>query len=101
MSCCKASGLVFLNNQQMASVMFKLTHHTLNDFQNKIIKWTSTILTLGVPQNKESLEKISRAINVATEEIFQYRLNLFQSMDGHLFVGQQPFIKYKKNNSKK
>lgn len=62
--------------------------------------WVPSILTLGVPHNEES--KITHAINLASEEIFNCRLTILQqSIEGHLYVSKQPYIKFMKTNKNK
>lgn len=43
-----------------------------------IMNGVSTVMTLGIPQNKESLNKLTHAINMASEEIFNCRMNILQ-----------------------
>lgn len=62
------------------------------------MKWVS-ILTLGIPQDQETLSKLTYAINLASEEILQFRMNILQSTDGQLYISKpQPFSKFEMSN---
>lgn len=70
------------------------------EFTDKFIRWVATILAIGIPKDIESFSRITKAINSASEEIFQCRLNILQSKGGHLYVNSQPFRKILKTSNK-
>lgn len=65
---------------------------------DKIMKWVSTILTLALPH--ETFPKLTTAIKKTSEEILSYRINILQSVDGHIYVTKESFTKKQKNNPK-
>lgn len=43
-------------------------------------------------------KRLHSAISLASEELFQFHLNIIRLIDGHVFVGQEPFIKTQNYN---
>lgn len=68
----------------------------LQENTTSITKWVSTILALTLPP--EALKKAQSAINTATEELLIARINVLKSVDGHIFVGYEPFSRNQKEN---
>ena len=56
-----------------------------------ITKWVSTVLTFALPT--DSSDKLQTAVNRASEELLLCRLNILKSVDGHVYVGKEPFQK--------
>lgn len=46
-----------------------------------------------LPNDTESLSKLHTVINVTSEEILQYRLNILKSINGHAYVRNETFMK--------
>lgn len=68
----------------------------MEEMMDKIMKWVSTVLTLSL--SHETLPKVTSAIKKASEEIFQCRINVLQSVDGHICVTKEDFFKNQKTN---
>lgn len=47
------------------------------------------------------LKKLHSALNQASEEFLQQRLNIIKSVDGRIYIGNGSFIKEQKNNTDK
>lgn len=62
----------------------------LQENTNSIAKWVSTILTLTLPP--ETLQKAQSAINTTTDELLNARSNVLHSINGHIFVGCEPYF---------
>lgn len=67
---------------------------SLQGFIRNILKWISTILILVL--HNISHHKLHSAINMASEEFFQCHLNIISSVDGHVFVGHETYLKQQK-----
>jgi len=65
-----------------------LINTKLEDLMERMMKWVSTVLTLAM--SHDSFPKLS-AIKQASEEIFQCRINVLQSVDGHICVTKEDF----------
>lgn len=61
----------------------------MKDFLEIMKKWISTTLALGIPHDKTSLTKLSYALNIASEEFLQCRMNMLQSVDGRTSLHKQ------------
>jgi len=68
----------------------------IDEMMDKMMKWVSTVLTLSL--SHETLPKVTSAIKRASEEIFNCRINVLQSVDGHICVTKEDFFKKQKTN---
>jgi len=61
-----------------------------------MVKWVTSVLSLVFPE--KTPQQLSSIMNPASEELLQCHLNILKSVDGHIFVGKEPFKRKMKNN---
>lgn len=82
--------------RQVFKKIEKLINDKLETSTRIITQWTSTASTLAFPSDSPQL--LASAINTTSEEMLNYRLNILRSVDGHIFIGNEPFMKNWKQN---
>ena len=71
----------------------------IRECMDTLTKWVSTVLTFALPT--DSTDKLQSAVNKASEELLLCRMNILKSVDGHVYVGKEPFRKNQKENRDK
>lgn len=74
----------------------------INEKIEQISKWVLSILslTLTIPEEARTLAKINSIIKAPTEEFLNKHFNIIQSVEGHIYIGNEDYLKKMKTNGK-